>query len=275
MWCLWGPAGSMIIWCIFALTLNGDQGACVYAGLVEVYIVSKKGVCVYMVTKMGSIRWPSSRASSSFLPFDRQGRPLPSTSCFPGHSLRALLQTITAASFSSTNSYWWCFSSFCSLSPSKKTRTHLSSNAPPTLDFLNIQVSPSLPSWLSTSPQSPSPLHPSPSKSPPQFPNFKSISVPTAQVDQTIALEKHNKDERDENDGNKEDADDIDDASAVSFEQRTNGEEDKSLFDIFPADPFLRVPLAVQIKKWYICSVHLFKFWYNKKNLFKFHYKAG
>ena len=99
----------------------------------------------------------------------------------------------TAASFSSTNSYWWCFSSFCSLSPSKKTRTHLSSNAPPTLDFLNIQVSPSLPSWLSTSPQSPSPLHPSPSKSPPQFPNFKSISVPTAQVDQTIALEKHKK----------------------------------------------------------------------------------
>ena len=72
-----------------ALTLNGDQGACVYAGLVEVYIVSKKGVCVYMVTKMGSIRWPSSRASSSFLPFDRQGRPLPSTSCFPGHSLRS------------------------------------------------------------------------------------------------------------------------------------------------------------------------------------------
>ena len=123
-----------------------------------------------------------------------------------------------------------------------------SSSPPPSISSIS-KVSPSLPSWLSTSPQSPSPLHPSPSKSPPQFPNFKSISVPTAQVDQTIALEKHNKDERDENDGNKEDADDIDDASAVSFEQRTNGEEDKSLFDIFPANPFLRVPLAVQIKK--------------------------
>ena len=254
----WWPRSLCICWSSGSVYSVQERRVCVYGDQDGQYTVTIQP-CLLLLPPL----WPT-------------GPPPPHHFLLPrALTSQLLLQTITAASFSSTNSYWWCFSSFCSFSPSKKTRTHLSSNAPPTLDFLNIQVSPSLPSWLSTSPQSPSPLHPSPSKSPPQFPNFKSISVPTAQVDQTIALEKHNKDERDENDGNKEDADDIDDASAVSFEQRTNGEEDKSLFGIFPADPFLRVPLAVQIKKWYICSVHLFKFWYNKKNLFKFHYKAG
>ena len=70
------------------------------------------------------------------------------------------------------------------------------------LRFNRLNISLFIPNWLplfnAIPPSRGSPLIPS--YFPPQFPNFKSISVPSAQVDQTIALEKHNPDDRDEND---------------------------------------------------------------------------
>ena len=74
--------------------------------------------------------------------------------------------------------------------------------------LLRFNISLFIPNWLPLPPLIPlfnahpplSRLPLIPSCFPPQFPNFKSISVPSAQVDQTIALEKHNADDRDEND---------------------------------------------------------------------------
>ena len=109
--------------CLCVWQLYGDQRVCVYAYniLMAVYGVPKEWVCVCIYTG-GSIRCPKTVCvyANTLVavygdhppvppppssPLTRPDRPLPSTSCFPGHSLRAPPNDHSTAG-SCTNSCW-------------------------------------------------------------------------------------------------------------------------------------------------------------------------